>query len=57
MLGMKESEVIFLRFPDGGLSALRSKPRRKAGALHISYHQGKPAFGALGCCPSGSIYR
>jgi LmbE family N-acetylglucosaminyl deacetylase len=29
VLGMKESEVIFLRFPDGGLSALRSKPRGK----------------------------
>src|SRR5271157_4483859 len=30
MLGMKESDVIFLRFPDGGLSALRSKPGGKA---------------------------
>ena len=48
MLGMKESEVIFLRFPDGGLSALRSKAGRKEGGLHISYHQGKPALGALG---------
>ena len=30
MLGMKESNVIFLRFPDGGLTALRSKPSGKA---------------------------
>ncbi|MGO9554424.1 MAG: PIG-L deacetylase family protein [Syntrophobacteraceae bacterium] len=28
-LGMKESDVIFLRFPDGGLTALRSKPGAK----------------------------
>ncbi len=28
-LGMKESDVIFLRFPDGGLTALRSKPHGK----------------------------
>ena len=28
-LGMKESDVIFLGFPDGGLTALRSKPGAK----------------------------
>jgi len=28
-LGMKESDVIFLRFPDGGLTAIRPKPHGK----------------------------
>ena len=28
-LGMKQSDVIFLRFPDGGLTALRPKPASK----------------------------
>jgi LmbE family N-acetylglucosaminyl deacetylase len=34
-LGMKESDVIFLRFPDGGLSALRSS-RKGKGKAYIS---------------------
>ena len=34
MLGMKESDVIFLRFPDGGLTALRSKPAGSRSPTH-----------------------
>jgi LmbE family N-acetylglucosaminyl deacetylase len=33
VLGMKGSEVIFLRFPDGGLSALRAKHNKKSDAF------------------------
>jgi LmbE family N-acetylglucosaminyl deacetylase len=29
VLGMKQSDIIFLRFPDGGLTALRPKPAGK----------------------------
>jgi len=35
-LGMKESDIIFLRFPDGGLTALRPKPRGKKWEIYTS---------------------
>ncbi len=34
-LGMKESDIIFLRFPDGGLTALRSKHGEKRRLIHL----------------------
>ncbi len=43
ILGMKENDIIFLRFPDGGLTALRSKHAEKKAYTSPTTRENRPS--------------